>query len=100
MMRYKVSDVREEEHLHVIEAWADSEVIVHTVSCLTLESAYGLERSIIYDLGHAVLYFSPRVTDIERTVTWYLDYFCKKAEKEQDEEERKEAEELLEDKAA
>lgn len=100
MLSYKVSDVREEGHLQVIDVWADSEILVHTVRCLTFESAHGLERSSIYDLRHAVLYFNPRVTDIEKQVTGYLDYFCKEAEKEQDEKERKEVEELLEDEAA
>lgn len=100
MLSYKVSKVRVEGQIQVIEIWADWDVIYHTVRCLTFEPAHGLKSSVIYDLGHAVLYFNPRAEGIEGHVMGYLDYFCKEAEKEQDEKEREEAEELLEDEAA
>ena len=100
VLSYKVSNVRVEGQIQVIDVWADSDVIYHTVRCLTFEPVLGLKSSVIYDLGHAVLYFNPRADDIESHVTGYLDYFCKEAEKEQDEKEQREAEELLEDEAA
>lgn len=100
MQPYKISNIRKEGHLQVIEIWADWEVVYHTVRCLTFEPAHGLESSTIHNLGHAVLCFSPRAADRERHVKGYLDYFCKEAKKEQDEKEQKEAEELLEDEAA
>jgi len=93
---YKISDVREEENLQVIEIWADPEMVFRAVRLLAKYSGtYGLESSVIYDLEHAVLYFNPRAADIERDVTRLLDHV-----REQEFEEWMGAQDLLEDKAA
>jgi len=92
----KISDVREEKNLQVIEIWADPEIVFRVVRLLAKGSeAYGLESSVIYDLEHAVLYFNPRAADIKRDVTRLLDRV-----REQEFEEWMKAQELLEGKAA
>lgn len=71
----------------VVEFWAEPYVIYHTVQCLTLEPAYGLESSTVYDLQHAVLCFSPRASEYLKHVQWFLDYWIKELEKEPEETE-------------
>lgn len=64
----------------IVEFWAEPYVIYHTVQCLTLEPAYGLESSAVHNLQHAILHFSPRAIGYLKDVQWLLDYWTKETE--------------------
>lgn len=85
LLPYTISNICTGEGSSIIELWADPYVIYHTIRCLTMESAYGLESSVVCNLQHAILHFNPRASRPQKQVQWYLEYWVKELEKEHEE---------------